>query len=133
MSERRLIRVGDFMFSELHRVEGLATVAEAMALMKQHGVSSLAVNRRDEDDEFGIVVVSDVAREVIAKNRAPERVHVYEIMSKPVLTLPADMQARYAVRLLVRFDVSRAVVVDHERRPLGIVNLRDLVLGHVPE
>ena len=86
-----------------------------------------------EDDEFGIVVVSDVAREVIAKNRAPERVHVYEIMSKPVLTLPADMQARYAVRLLVRFDVSRAVVVDHERRPLGIVNLRDLVLGHVPE
>ena len=115
------------------RVEGLATVAEAMALMKQHGVSSLAVNRRDEDDEFGIVVVSDVAREVIAKNRAPERVHVYEIMSKPVLTLPADMQARYAVRLLVRFDVSRAVVVDHERRPLGIVSLRDLVLGHVPE
>ena len=133
MSGRRLIRVGDFMFSELHRVEGLATVAEAMALMKQHGVSSLAVNRRDEDDEFGIVVVSDIAREVIAKNRAPERVHVYEVMSKPVLTLPADMQARYAVRLLVRFDVSRAVVVDHERRPLGIVNLRDLVLGHVPE
>ena len=133
MSERRPIRVGDFMFSELHTVEGLATVAEAMALMKRHGVSSLAVNRRDEDDEFGIVVVSDIAREVIAKNRAPERVHVYEVMSKPVLTLPADMQARYAVRLLVRFDLSRAVVVDHERRPLGIVDLRDLVLGHVPE
>ena len=133
MSERRPIRVGDFMFSELHTVEGLATVAEAMALMKRHGVSSLAVNRRDEDDEFGIVVVSDIAREVIAKNRAPERVHVYEVMSKPVLTLPADMQARYAVRLLVRFDLSRAVVVDHERRPLGIVELRDLVLAHVPE
>ena len=133
MSGRRQIRVGDFMFSELHRVEGLATVAEAMALMKGHGVSSLAVNRRDEDDEFGIVVVSDIAREVIAKNRAPERVHVYEVMSKPVLTLPADMQARYAVRLLVRFDVSRAVVVDHQRNPLGIVSLRDLVLGHVPE
>ena len=133
MSGRRPIRVGDFMFSELHTVEGLATVAEAMALMKRHGVSSLAVNRRDEDDEFGIVVVSDIAREVIAKNRAPERVHVYEVMSKPVLTLPADMQARYAVRLLVRFDLSRAVVVDHERRPLGIVDLHDLVLGHVPE
>ncbi len=133
MSGRRPIRVGDFMFSELHTVEGLATVAEAMALMKRHGVSSLAVNRRDEDDEFGIVVVSDIAREVIAKNRAPERVHVYEVMSKPVMTLPVDMQARYAVRLLVRFDLSRAVVVDHERRPLGIVDLRDLVLGHVPE
>ena len=119
------------MVSQLHSIDGLATVAEAVALMKLHQVSSLAVNRRDESDELGLVVVTDIAREVIARNRAPERVNVYEIMSKPVLTLPADMQARYAVRLLVRFEVSRAVVVDAQRNPLGMVTLRDLVLGEV--
>ena len=86
-----------------------------------------------EDDEMGLVGVTDVARKVIAENRAPERVNVYEIMSKPVLTLPCDMQARYAVRLLVRFGVSRAVVVDHDRNPVGMATLRDLVLGHVEE
>ncbi len=125
------MRVGDVMVSELHSIEGLATVADAMALMKRHQVSSLVVNRRDESDELGLVVVSDIAREVIARNRAPERVNVYEIMSKPVLTLPSDMQARYGVRLLVRFGVSRAVVVDDQRNPLGMVTLRDLVLGNV--
>ena len=133
MSEKRIIRVGDVMGSELYTIGRLATVAEAMALMKQHEVSSLAVDRRDDDDEYGLLVVADIAREVIAKNRAPERVNVYEIMSKPVLTLPSAMLARYAVRLLVRFELSRAVVVDYERHPLGMVTLRDLVLSHVAE
>ncbi|MCY3792128.1 MAG: CBS domain-containing protein [Gemmatimonadetes bacterium] len=133
MSEKRTIRVGDVMGSKLYTIDRLATVAEAMALMKQYEVSSLAVDRRDDDDEFGLLVVADIAREVIAQNRAPERVNVYEIMSKPVLTLPSAMLARYAVRLLVRFELSRAVVVDYERHPLGMVTLRDLVLSHVAE
>ena len=133
MSEKRIIRVGDVMGSKLYTIDRLATVAEAMALMKRYEVSSLAVDRRDDDDEFGLLVVADIAREVIAKNRAPERVNVYEIMSKPVWTLPSAMLARYAVRLLVRFEISRAVVVDYERHPLGMVTLRDLVLSHVAE
>jgi CBS domain-containing protein len=121
------------MVSDLHSIDGLATVAEAMELMRRHGVNALAVNRRNADDELGMVAVTDIAREVITLNRAPARVNVYEIMLKPVLTLPPDMLARYAVRLLARFEVSRAVVVDHERNPLGIVTLRDLVLGHMAE
>ena len=133
MNARRILRVRDMMQDELHSIDGLATVSEAMALMCRHYVSSLAVRRRDDDDEMGLVGVTDVARKVIAENRAPERVNVYEIMSKPVLTLPCDMQARYAVRLLVRFEVSRAVVVDHNRNPVGMATLRDLVLGHVEE
>ena len=123
------IRVRDLMVEELHTIDGLATVADAMALMKRHRVSSLVVQRRNEDDELGLVVVADIARGVIADNRAPERVNVYEIMSKPLLTLPEDMLARYAVRLLARFELSRAVVVDHDRNAIGIVTLRDLIMG----
>ena len=132
MSRRRLVTVGDLMVSELYSIDGLATVADAMAVMRQHGVNALAVNRRDGADEVGLVSVSDIAREVIGPDRSPERVNVYEIMSKPVVTLPPDMLARYAVRLLVRFDISRAVVVDNDRNPLGMVTMRDLVLGQVP-
>lgn len=122
-------RVADLMSADVHSVDGLATVAEAMAVMRRHTVSSLVVNRRDSDDEFGLLVVSDIAAQVIAANRAPERMHVYEVMSKPVLTLPSDMQARYATRLLVRLGLSRAIVVDHDRNLLGMATLRDLVLA----
>ena len=123
------VRVGDVMTPELHSIDGLATVSDAMALMKRHGVEALAVNRRDETDEVGLVLVSDVAREVVARNRSPDRVNVYEIMSKPVLTLPPDMLTRYAVRLLVRFQISRSIVVDRDRSPIGFVTLHDLVIG----
>ena len=133
MNTRRILRVSDTMRTEVHTIDGLATVSEAMALMRRHRVSSLVVSRRHDDDEFGLILVSDIARRVIAENRAPERVNVYEVMSKPVLTLPSEMQARYAVRLLVRFSVSRAVVVDQDRNPVGIATMRELVLGHVQE
>ncbi|MCY4345122.1 MAG: CBS domain-containing protein [Gammaproteobacteria bacterium] len=129
MSGDVAVRVADLMSADVHSVDGRATVAEAMALMRRHSISSLVVNRRDGDDEFGLLVVSDIAAQVIAANRAPERVHVYEVMSKPVLTLPSDMLARYATRLLVRLGLSRAIVVDQGRNLLGMATLRDLVLA----
>ncbi len=133
MTEEISIRVRDLMVTEMHTIDGLATVAQAMALMKRHEVDSLVVNRRNSDDELGVITVGDIAREVIANNRSPKRVNVYEIMSKPLLMMPDDMLAKYAVRLLVRFDRSRAVVVDRQRNALGRVTLRDLIMGYAEE
>ena len=122
------VRVAKAMTETVRTIEAMASVKEAIQVMREAGVSSLVVERRDDTDEFGLLVVADIAREVIAKNRSIERVNVYEVMSKPVLCLPAEMQVKYAVRMLVRFDLSRALVVDHERKPVGIVTLRDMVL-----
>ena len=133
MTEEVPIRVRDLMATELHAIDGLATVAEAMALMKRHQVDSVVVNRRNKDDELGVLTVGDIARGVIAHNRSPERVNVYEVMSKPLLTVPDDMLAKYAVRLLVRFSLSRAVVVDRQRDAIGKVTLRDLIMGYMEE
>ena len=116
-----------------YSIDGVATVAEAMALMRRHDVDALAVNRRDETDEVGLLLVSDIARHVIAPHRAPERVNVYEVMSKPALTLPPDMLVRYAVRMLVRFESSCAIVVNQQRDPIGFVTLHDLVVGRPPD
>ncbi len=132
-SNNAKMRVSDLMGSQVHAIDGLATVAEAMATMRRLQISSLVVNRRNDDDELGLITVSDLAREVITRDRAPERVNVYEIMSKPALAVRSGMLARYAVRLLVEFRVSRALVVDEDGAPLGLVTLRDLVLGLTPE
>ena len=129
----RTLRVSDIMGAQVHSIDGLATVAEAMAIMKRLQISSLVVNRRHDNDELGLITVSDLAREVIARDRAPERVNVYEIMAKPALAVRSGMLARYAVRLLVQFRVSRALVVDDDDAPRGLVTLRDLVMGLAPE
>lgn len=130
MSGADYVPVGDVMTGSVRTIEAMATVREAIHLMAEARVSSLVIEQRDEHDEFGLLLVSDIAREVIARNLSIDRVNVYEIMSKPVLTLPTRMNIRYAIRMLVRFGLSRALVVDTGRNPVGIVTLRDMVVRH---
>ena len=124
------MRIGEVMSREVRTVDRMATVRQAIEAMSETGVSSLVIERRDKDDEFGLLVVADIAGQVIAAQRSPERVNVYEVMSKPVITLPEEMDIKYGIRLLVRFELSRALVVDHDRELCGLVTLRDMVLRY---
>lgn len=128
-----IIRIQDIMTREVRTIDAMATVRQAVAIMRESGISSLIVDRRDDDDEIGMLVVSDVARDVIGKNLSPDRVNVCDVMSKPVMTLAAEMNIVYAVRLLTRFQLTRSVVIDHQRQPVGIVTLRDMVLRQIGE
>ena len=130
MTNEPHIRVGEVMQRNVHTVDPMTTVREALQAMAKHKVSSMVIERRDKTDEFALIVVSDIAGEVIAANRSPDRVSVYEIMSKPVLTLDEDMHIKYGIRLLHRFGLSRGLVTDHERNLVGIVTLRDMVLRY---
>ncbi len=131
MTENTYAKVADVMTRPVRSIGRMATVKEAIDIMREANVSSLIVERRDDSDEFGLLVISDIAREVVAKERSAERVNVYEVMSKPAVTLPAEMNIKYGVRLLVKFSLSRALVVDKARAPLGIATLRDMILRSV--
>ena len=133
MNEYINLRVENVMSTNLHVIEGLATVLEAINMMREYGVNSLVVMRRDEDDEAGLLLLRDVAVQVVAQNRSSERVNVYEVMTKPAFTLAPRMLVRNAVKLMTEHYVARALVVDNDRNPIGIVTLRDLVLGEDPE
>ena len=123
------LKVANVMKTSLLMVSGLESVRGAMRQMKEHGVSSLIIERRDSNDEYGVVTVEDIAGKVIARNRSTSRTSVYEVMTKPALTLRGDMNVKYAIRLLPRVGLSRALVVSDEGL-LGLVTQRDLVLGH---
>ena len=133
MNDISIIKVGEVMTPDVKTIEGTQTVDKAIEMMRSSGVRSLVVDRRDDDDEYGMVVVSDIATKVTGPDKAPERVGVYEIMTKPVLSVSEDMDIRYAVRLLSQFGLSRAFVTDDHRRLKGIVTLRDMVLRHGSE
>ena len=128
MSDRKVIRVRDVMKPEIDIVEGMMTVKEALATMKHVETKALIVNKRHDDDEYGIVMLSDIAKLVLATDRAPERVNVYEVMSKPVICIDPDMDIRYCARLFDKFGLSRAPVVEN-RKVVGIVSFTDMVLN----
>lgn len=129
---RSYIRVREVMTDSPQTINGLASVRTAIDQMRDARVSSLIIARRFEGDEYGLLSVHDIAAEVIAKERSPERVSVYEIMSKPVLSVQPDMDIRYCARLFDNFGISHAPVIDNDE-VVGIVSYYLLVLEGLPD
>lgn len=127
MTDRKLVRVREAMKTRFDMIDGMATVADALRTMQHVETKCLVVKKRHPDDEYGLLLISDVARKILGKDRAPERVNVYEIMAKPVISVDPEMDVRYCARLFDRFNLSRAPVLEHGE-VVGIVSLTDLVL-----
>jgi len=126
--KRKIIRVRDVMKTEFDIVDGRMTVIEALRTMNHVETKSLVVDKRNEDDEYGMVLISDIATRVLAKDRSPYRVNVYEIMTKPLLPVDPHMDIRYCARYFDRFNLSRAPVVE-QRKVIGIISYTDMVLN----
>ena len=126
-SSKKMIRVREVMKSNFDMIDGKVTVATALEMMNHVETKTLIVEKRDEEDEYGMVLISDIAKRVLGEDRSPTRVNVYEVMSKPVLPIDPNMDIRYCARFLDRFGLSRAPVIENGK-VIGIVSFTDLVL-----
>ena len=123
-----VIRARDVMHKIVY-IDGMATAREAAAKMRSEKVYSLLVNKRHADDAWGILVYQDFIKGVIMPSRSPYEVNVYEIMTKPVISVPADMDIRYVARLIYRAGIRRAPV-DDKGELIGMVSLSSLILDN---
>ena len=124
-----IIRAKDVMHKRVVSIDGMATAREAAAKMRAEKVPSLLVNKRHTDDAWGIVVVQDFIKGVIIPGRSPAEVNLYEIMTKPIITVPADMDIRYVARLIYRAGIRRAPVEDGGEL-IGMISLSSLILDN---
>lgn len=128
--QKPIIRVREVMKSDVDIVDGMLTVAEALAGMKHLETRTFVVDKRHPDDEYGVVMFRDIAERVLAPNLSPERINVYEIMSKPVISVDPQMDVRYCIKLFDRFGISRAPVLENGKI-IGLVSYTDIVLKGV--
>jgi signal-transduction protein with cAMP-binding, CBS, and nucleotidyltransferase domain len=127
MNRKNIIRVGDVMKPDFDLVDGMDTVADVLRKSQHPESKCFIVDTRHENDEFGIVLLSDIAKLVLARDKSPERVNIYEIMTKPVISVDPRMDIRYCARLFENFGIGRAPVVDNGK-VVGIVGYTDIVL-----
>jgi predicted transcriptional regulator len=125
-----IVRVSEVMKSGVDIVDGMTTVRDALQSMKYPETRTIIVDKRHEDDEFGVVMFRDIAKRVLAPDLSPTRVNIYEIMSKPVIGVDPQMDVRYCTKLFDRFGLSRAPVIK-DGKIIGLVSYTDIVLKGV--
>ena len=109
-TKRSFQSVRDVMTKKIVFVDGMATAKEAVEIMRSEMVEALIVKKRNPQDAYGIVIVRDFIKGVIIQDKNSEEVNVFEIMTKPAISVPADMDVRYVANLLIKVGLRMAPV-----------------------
>ncbi len=125
LAEVRSAKVRDIMTKVVIFVDGKETVADALKLMREKGVSSLVVNRRNHDDAWGIMTRKDIVHKVVDPGKDPNNVKVFEIMTKPLITVSPGLALKYCARLFHSTGIRRAPVFDG-KEIIGIISNTDI-------
>jgi signal-transduction protein with cAMP-binding, CBS, and nucleotidyltransferase domain len=120
-------RVHDVVQREPVLIDGMATIRQALDIMQAQKLSALVVKRRDPQDEYGLLLLTEIARMVLSNNRSLERTNAYEVMIKPAPSIDAEMAIKYAIRHMARFQLSHCVVLNG-RELSGVVTLNEMAL-----
>jgi len=119
-------RVKDVMHAYVMNIHGITKVSDALSIMKDENIQTILVRPRNDEDVYGLITLRDISRKVIAAGKRLDDVHAYEIMSKPVLMVDANMPITYAARFLTNFNVSWAPVMENGEL-VGMVSLNGIV------
>ena len=120
-----MMQAQEIMTKNVITISGSATVAEAVKLMKENGLRALIVDRRSYGDPYGILSETDIVYKVAAFGHDPKTMRVYEIMTKPCVTVNPDLGVEYVARLFASTRIRRAPVVEGEL--LGIISISDIL------
>ena len=107
--------------NKLFFIDGLASVKQAVELMKEKNVQALIIKKRNSADANGIITVYDIIKGVVIQQKTLDEVSVYEIMTKPVFSISAHLNVKYVPRLMYNYDVRIAPVEDNGEY-IGIID-----------
>ena len=120
-----MLTAKDIMTTQVVTIQTLASISEAIGLMKEHSVHSLIVEPRGLERGFGIITEADIAYKVIAAGKDPKALTVADIMTKPCITIKPDMRVQNISRLFLDNHIHRAPVIKEDL--LGIVSVSDIL------
>ena len=122
------VKVGDFMSKNLITVTKDSTIYDCAKLMRRHRISSVIVINKD-GTLAGLVTKTDLVSVFLTKSTVPLK--VASIMTKNVITADPGDSLLLIESLLINHRISR-VVIQRNRRPVGIITYRDFMPAKIP-
>ena len=119
------MKATEIMSKNVVTIPAAATVATAVKLMKTRGIRTLIVERLQQEDAYGIVTETDIVNKVAAFGRDPQKMRIYEIMTKPCIVINPELGVEYVARLFAETGIRTAPVIQKEL--LGIISVTDIL------
>lgn len=118
--------VQDLMVRNVVMVPSVATIRDAIHLMRQHHVKSLVVDRRDAHDVYGIITYSNILETIVAEEGDIDLINVYDVCAKPAITINVLADVKHAARMMVNMRIRRLLAMDGNTLA-GIITKTDIV------
>lgn len=117
--------VTSIMKSPVVSIEGNRSVAEALHLMQEKGISSILVTPGATGEPRGIMTKRDIISKVVSQGRDPAKLKVQDVMTAGLITVPPDCPLQDAAALMMEKGIRR-VLVSRGTEIIGIVSDTDI-------
>lgn len=118
------MQVKDVMTGSVEVIKPDATLQEAARKMKTVDIGPVPVC--DGDKVVGMLTDRDITIRATAEGLDPKQTRVREVMTKDVITVREDQDVKEAAELMQSKQVRRVLVLNREKRLVGVVSLGDL-------
>ncbi|NJD77247.1 MAG: CBS domain-containing protein [Candidatus Methanoperedens sp.] len=116
--------VKEIMTREVATVDIKSDVPQLAKKMIERNVGSVIIT--DKNKPVGIVTERDIVRKIISKNLKPKDVPLKNLMTTPLITIPAGEDVTDAMQKMVKMQIRRLPAVENAKL-VGIVTDIDLI------
>jgi CBS domain-containing protein len=111
---------------KLIKVSPMATVREALQLMKDNGVRSVIVDKTGTSGAYGLVTFKNILQSIVAEDGDIDLLNVYDIAAIPAISISAKLDVKYAAKMMVSKSIKRLLVTDNNEL-YGILTMTDII------
>lgn len=108
------------------RIEGEATVLDAVQVMVEANVGAVLVTGSDPNDVRGIFTERDFLRRVAVRGLGESETSVQDVMTSPLVVITPETEVEEAMALMTDRRIRHIPVVDGDA-VVGMVSIGDLV------
>jgi len=111
---------------QLILVSPMETVRDAIKEMKEHSVHSVIVEKNGEYGAYGILTFKNLLETIVDEEGDIDLLNVYDIATTPAISISANIEVKYAARMMVSQSIKRLLVIDNNELQ-GILTMSDII------
>jgi CBS domain-containing protein len=127
--ENNAMKIREIMTPEVESIRPGDTLQQAAIRMKELGVGPLPVC--ENQSVVGMVTDRDITVRAVAEGLDPRKTAIRDVMSDEVICCYDDQEVEVAARLMQSKQIRRILVLNRDKRLVGIVALADLAADGV--